>query len=43
MDFGEDTGTPVVEDYDAKMPYKFTGKVEKVVIELKGDTGTGRQ
>jgi hypothetical protein len=43
MDFGEDTGTPVVEDYDAKMLYKFTGKVEKVVIELKGDTGTGRQ
>jgi hypothetical protein len=43
MDLGEDTGTPVVEDYDAKMPYKFTGKVEKVVIELKGDTGTGRQ
>jgi hypothetical protein len=29
-----DTGTPVVEDYVGKMPFKFTGELEKVVIEL---------
>ena len=34
MDVGEDTGTPVVEDYLAKMPFKFTGELKKVVIEL---------
>jgi len=37
MDFGEDTGTPVVEDYAAKMPFKFTGKLDKFVIHL-GET-----
>jgi arylsulfatase len=34
MDFGEDTGTPVVEDYAAKMPFKFTGTLDKFVIHL---------
>jgi arylsulfatase len=34
FDIGEDTGTPVVEEYASKMPYKFTGKLDKVVIEL---------
>jgi arylsulfatase len=34
MDFGEDTGTPVVEDYAAKMPCEFTGKLNKFVIRL---------
>jgi arylsulfatase len=33
MDVGEDTGTPVVEDYVNKMPFKFTGVLKKVVIE----------
>ncbi|MFX5332314.1 hypothetical protein ABTC54_19585, partial [Acinetobacter baumannii] len=32
FDVGEDTGTPVSEDYD--VPFKFTGKIEKVVINL---------
>jgi arylsulfatase A-like enzyme len=32
MDFGEDTGTPVVEDYVTKMPFKFTGELTKFVI-----------
>ena len=27
-------GTPVVEDYVNKMPFKFTGELNKVVIEL---------
>jgi len=34
LDCGEDTGTPVSEDYAAKMPFKFTGELKKVVIEL---------
>jgi hypothetical protein len=33
FDIGEDTGTPVSEDY--KVPFKFTGDIEKVVINLK--------
>ncbi len=35
FDVGEDTGTPAVEDYAAKMPFRFTGKLEKVTIDLK--------
>ena len=35
FDVGEDTGTPVVEDYADKMPFKSTGKLNKLVIELK--------
>jgi hypothetical protein len=38
LDIGEDTGTPVVEDYVDKMPFKFTGVLKKVVIEL-GQSG----
>ena len=34
LDFGEDTVTPVVEDYAAKMPFKFTGKLDKFAIRL---------
>ena len=34
FDVGEDTGTPVVEDYVTKMPFEFTGELKKVVIEL---------
>jgi len=34
MDVGMDTGTPVVEDYANKMPFKFTGTIDKVVVEL---------
>jgi arylsulfatase len=33
LDVGEDTGTPVTQDY--KVPYRFTGDLKKVVIELK--------
>jgi arylsulfatase len=31
FDVGEDTGTPVSEDYD--VPFKFTGQIEKLVIK----------
>ncbi len=34
LDCGEDTGTPISEDYLAKMPFTFTGEIKKVVIEL---------
>jgi arylsulfatase len=34
LDCGEDTGTPVSEDYLAKMPFKFTGELKKAVIKL---------
>lgn len=33
LDIGEDTGTPVSEDY--KVPFKFTGEIEKVTISLE--------
>jgi arylsulfatase len=34
-DVGEDGETPVVEDYGIQAPYKFTGKINKVTIDLK--------
>ncbi|MGB6770251.1 MAG: hypothetical protein WBE50_19595, partial [Methyloceanibacter sp.] len=34
FDVGEDTGTPVIDEYDAKMPFKFTGSLEKVQIKV---------
>ena len=34
FDVGADTGTPVIEDYDRKMPFKFAGALDKFVIEL---------
>jgi len=40
FDVGEDTGTPVIDDYDDKMPFKFTGKLHKVTIQL-GQSGLG--
>jgi arylsulfatase A-like enzyme len=33
LDVGEDTGTPVNLNYD--VPFKFSGEIEKVVIDLK--------
>ena len=34
-DVGEDAETPVVENYGVPAPYKFTGKINKVTIDLK--------
>jgi len=34
LDCGEDTGTPVSEDYVTKMPFKFTGELKQAVIKL---------
>lgn len=33
LDVGEDTGTPVNLDYE--VPFKFTGTIEKVMVDLK--------
>ncbi len=35
FDVGEDTGTPVLEDYADRMPFAFSGTLDKLVIELK--------
>lgn len=37
FDVGEDTGTPVIDEYDAKMPFKFSGALNKVEIKLAAD------
>ena len=34
-DVGEDGETPVVENYGIPAPYKFTGKIHKVTIDLR--------
>jgi arylsulfatase len=34
LDIGEDTGTPILEDYAQNMPFRFTGQLDKVIIEL---------
>jgi hypothetical protein len=33
-DVGEDGETPVTEDYGIPAPYRFTGKIDKVTIDL---------
>src|SRR6185437_6349868 len=35
FDIGEDTGTPVIEDYADKMPFKFSGTLKRVVVVLE--------
>ena len=35
FDIGEDCGTPVVEDYVDKMPFRFTGTLKKFVVILE--------
>jgi arylsulfatase len=42
FDVGEDTGTPVVEDYADKMPFRFTGKLDRLTIELKPEAAGSR-
>jgi arylsulfatase A-like enzyme len=43
FDVGEDTGTPVVEDYADKMPYAFTGTLKKLVVLLEPENLTSEQ
>lgn len=41
LDIGEDTGTPISEDY--KIPFNFTGKLEKVTINITEEKLTEEQ
>jgi len=43
FDIGMDTGSPVIDEYDAKMPFKFTGKLRKVEIKLGEDKLTPKE
>jgi arylsulfatase A-like enzyme len=42
FDVGQDTGTPVIEDYSDKMPFRFAGKLHRVTIELRPEAVGGR-
>jgi hypothetical protein len=35
FDVGRDTGTPVLEEYEAKMPFRFTGTLTKLAVVLE--------
>ncbi len=43
FDIGEDAGTPVVEDYADKMPYRFSGTLKKVVVVLEPEKLTEQE
>jgi len=43
FDVGMDTGSPVIDEYDAKMPFEFTGTLRKVVIKLGEDKLTPKE
>ena len=43
FDIGEDTGTPVVEDYVDEMPFEYTGELKKVVVVLEPQKLTEQQ
>ena len=35
FDIGQDTGTPVLEEYESRMPFAFTGTLKKFVVALQ--------
>jgi arylsulfatase A-like enzyme len=37
FDVGQDAGTPVIDEYDAKMPFTFSGTLKKVEVKLGAD------
>jgi arylsulfatase len=43
FDVGEDTGTPVAEDYADRMPFRFTGTLRRLVIDLGAANGAPSQ
>ncbi len=43
FDIGADTGTPVVLDYEKKMPFAFTGTINKVFILLQPEKLTDQE
>jgi arylsulfatase len=42
VDVGEDGETPVVEDYGVSAPYKFTGAIHRVTVEVAAMKATER-
>jgi arylsulfatase A-like enzyme len=43
FDVGEDTGTSVVDDYAAKMPFAFTGNLKKLTVVLEPEKLTDEE
>jgi hypothetical protein len=43
FDVGQDTGTPVIEDYADKVSFKFTGMLNRFVIDISPSTLTPAQ
>jgi arylsulfatase A-like enzyme len=43
FDIGEDTGTPVIEDYADKMPFAFTGTIKKIGVVLEPEKLTDEE
>src|SRR5215470_17313244 len=43
FDCGMDSGSPVIDEYEAKMPFKFSGTLRKVQIKLGEDKLTPNQ
>jgi len=43
FDIGEDTGTPVIETYVDKMPFRFTGTLKRVVVVLEPEKLTDEE
>jgi hypothetical protein len=35
FDVGEDTGTPVLEEYESQMPFRFDGTLNKFAVVLQ--------
>ncbi len=35
LDIGEDRGTPILEEYADRIPFRFPGRIDRVTIELK--------
>ena len=38
LDVGEDRGTPILEDYADRMPFKYNGRIDEVDIDLEAAT-----
>jgi hypothetical protein len=34
LDVGEDNGTPILEDYASRMPFRYDGQIDDVAIDL---------
>jgi arylsulfatase len=36
LDVGEDRGTPILEDYADRTPFRYPGRIDEVEISLPG-------